>query len=338
MTDSVKTLSDMLLRDDSVSGDLLATLVAIAGSAQALAKIIASGPLGARLDKEVGENSDGDAQKLLDVLADELFADALSAVPVRWYASEERPEIDLLNTEGSLAVAIDPLDGSSNIDANISIGTIFSVFDAKEGGWESFCRAGREQIAAGYVVYGPQTCFVVATANHVYQFILHDGEFVSVSDELRIPDETREFAINASNYRHWAPPVRAFVDDCIAGEDGPYGENLNMRWVASLVAEAHRILKRGGIFLYPADARPGYDTGRLRLIYECAPIAFVIERAGGRATDGIDPILDMIPHTLHQRVPLVFGSSEKVCRVSAYHDLPEGEVSALFGRRGLFRA
>ena len=147
-----------------------------------------------------------------------------------------------------------------------------------------------------------------------------------------------EFAINASNYRHWAKPVRAYIDDCLAGDEGPHGKNFNMRWVASLVAETHRILSRGGIFLYPGDARPGYNQGRLRLLYECAPIAFLAEQAGGKATTGTDPILDRVPLSLHARAPFVFGTASKVDRVTNYYDLPEEEVSALFGNRGLFRA
>lgn len=154
---------------------------------------------------------------------------------------------------------------------------------------------------------------------------------------MAIPPQSSEFAINASNYRHWTKPVRAFIDDCIAGSEGPRGRNFNMRWVASLVAETHRIMTRGGVFLYPSDDRPGYEKGRLRLLYECAPIAFVVEQAGGRATDGCDPVMGKAATELHERTPFVFGSSEKVARVATYHDLPDTEVSALFGSRGLFR-
>ena len=338
MTAPEGTLESFLEGDCSVSEPLAITVTALAFVAETLAGVISSGPLNGRLGEEVGANSDGDRQKKLDVVADELFAGALAPTPVRWYASEERPTAEMLNPEGTLALAIDPLDGSSNIDVNISIGTIFSVFEAKESGVESFLRPGREQIAAGYVVYGPQTVFILATRTTLAQFVLHRGHFFLVSDSLRIPDRTTEFAINASNYRHWSRPIRAFVDDCIAGDEGPLGENFNMRWVASLVAETHRILTRGGIFLYPADARRGYGQGRLRLVYECAPIAFIVERAGGKATDGIDRILDLTPSELHQRTPLVFGTAEKVSQVCAYHDLPESEVSPLFGTRGLFRA
>lgn len=338
MTAQATTLEMFLDEEASVSAPVAEAIRALALTAETLAKVISGGSVTGRLGEEVGANSDGDRQKALDVVADELFAKALASTPVRWYASEERTDTQLLNPEGVLALAIDPLDGSSNIDVNISIGTIFSIFDAKETGWESFQRPGREQIAAGYFIYGPQTVLVLATTDSVAHFVLYDGAFVLSCANMRIPDRSTEFAINASNYRHWTAPIRAFIDDCLAGEEGPWGENLNMRWVASLVAEANRILLRGGIFLYPADARRGYASGRLRLVYECAPIAFIVERAGGKATDGIDPILDQTPSELHQRTPLVFGSADKVSRVSAYHDLPESEVSPLFGKRGLFRS
>jgi fructose-1,6-bisphosphatase I len=163
------------------------------------------------------------------------------------------------------------------------------------------------------------------------------GRFVSLGRIPAIPQESSEYAINASNYRHWEAPIRAYVDDCVAGADGPVGRNFNMRWIASLVAETHRILTRGGIFLYPSDGRKGYDKGRLRLVYECAPIAFLIEQAGGEASTGTDPVLDAVPDRLHARVPFIFGSANKVARLAAYFDLPEQETSALFNKRGLFR-
>ena len=185
-----------------------------------------------------------------------------------------------------------------------------------------------------------QTALVVTFGEGVRMYVLDHaaGRFVEAPRAPSIPEESSEFAINASNYRHWAKPVRAFIDDCLAGSEGPRGKNFNMRWVASLVAETHRIMTRGGIFLYPSDERKGYEQGRLRLVYECAPIAFLVEQAGGRATTGVDRVLDRIPASLHARTPLVFGTPDKVARVASYHDLPEQEVSALFGNRGLFRA
>ena len=271
-------------------------------------------------------------------LADRAFAEALAAAPVRWYASEERDAVEELSPAGSLAVALDPLDGSSNIDVNVSIGTIFSVYPALDDGEASFLRPGREQIAAGYVIYGPQTALLLTIGAGVAHFILdvRAGAFVLVTPARTIPEQATEFAINASNYRHWPKPIRAYIDDCIAGDQGPRGKNFNMRWVASLVAETHRILMRGGIFLYPADDRSGYERGRLRLVYECAPIALLVERAGGKATDSYDAVLDQVPDSLHARTPFVFGSADKVARVAAYFDLSPSEISPLFGQRGLF--
>lgn len=304
-----------------------------------LARRIARGPLDGRLDRTVGGNADGDAQKALDVLADAAFLAELRGTGIRWYASEEQDDVTELNPAGRLALAIDPLDGSSNIETNVSIGTIFSLREARDEGVASFLRPGHEQLAAGYIIYGPQCMMVVTFGDGVQDYLLDPatGLFTLVNTRLTIPEESAEFAINASNYRHWPKPVRAYIDDCIAGSEGPRAKNFNMRWIASLVAETHRILVRGGLFLYPRDARPGYADGRLRMVYECAPIALLIEQAQGRATDATTRILDKVPGSLHARTPFVFGSTSKVDRITAYHDLPEQEISALFGNRGLFR-
>ncbi|MBN2905525.1 MAG: class 1 fructose-bisphosphatase [Rhodobacteraceae bacterium] len=304
-----------------------------------LSRTIQRGPLGGALGASVGENLGGDTQKALDVMADEAFADRLKNASVRWYASEEQDEVVELDPKGKFALAIDPLDGSSNIDVNVSIGTIFSIFDAKDEGDPSFLRPASEQIGGGYIIYGPQTMLVVTFGKGTQEYLLDPDtkEFVLINEAVKVPESSREFAINASNYRHWPKPVRAYIDDCLAGEEGPRENNFNMRWVASLVAETHRILTRGGVFLYPGDSRKGYERGRLRMIYECAPIGFVIEQAGGLATDAQDPILSKTADTLHARTPFVFGSTDKVSRVAAYHDLPEQEINALFGNRGLFR-
>ncbi len=292
------------------------------------------------LNAPVGENADGDGQKALDVLADEMFADALRGCSVRWYASEEQTGVVELDRSGTLALAIDPLDGSSNIDVNVSIGTIFSIFDAKDDGEGSFLRPAEEQRAAGYFIYGPQTALVVTFGDGVFQFVMDPltRQFGAAGRISPLSEDADEYAINASNYRHWHSPVRAYIDDCLAGIDGPRAKNFNMRWVASLVAETHRILNRGGVFLYPADKREGYANGRLRMVYEGAPIAMLIEQAGGTATDGCDAILKKSAPALHARTPLVFGSRQKVDRIATYHDLPGNEASALFGTRGLFRS
>ena len=325
---------------EAIPSALYPAIAAIAGVARDLSAVIARGPLGAALGAEIGTNTDGDGQKALDVMADEAFAAALVGTGVRWYASEERDSVNEIDAGGTLALAIDPLDGSSNIDVNVSIGTIFSILPAEDDPKASFLRRGSDQIAAGYVIYGPQTAMVVSFGEGVRLYILDrdSGAFVLATGSVSIARSSREFAINASNYRHWLKPVRAYVDDCLSGTEGPRRANYNMRWIASLVAETHRILTRGGVFLYPADAREGYARGRLRMVYECAPIAFLITQAGGGATDGCDPILTRIPESLHARTPFVFGSAENVEQVSVYHDLPEQEISALFGTRGLFRA
>ena len=306
--------------------DALAPVIeALCEVSRDVAAIIAAGPLAGALGEGVGENTDGDQQKALDVMADEMFESRLRDTDVRWYASEEQEGVLELNPKGKYALAIDPLDGSSNIDVNVSIGTIFSVFEAVEDRESSFLRTAREQVAGGYVVYGPATALVVTFGDGTLMFTMDPdtGVFVLTNRRMQVSATSKEFAINASNYRHWRKPVRAYIDDCLAGETGPRDRNYNMRWVGSLVAEAHRILIRGGVFLYPADARPGYENGRLRMVYECAPIAFLIEQAGGKATDGCDAVMDQQAESLHARTPLVFGSAEEVDRVAAYHDLPD---------------
>jgi len=331
-------LAEWLESKSGMAPELQATLQCVAAGAVKLARRISTGGLIEPLGSELGENTGGDTQKALDVLADDWFMAALRPSPVRWYASEEQDEVVELNPGGTIALAIDPLDGSSNIDVNVSIGTIFSIFEAKAGADESFLRPGYEQVAAGYVVYGPQTSFVLTSGHGVQIFVLDHqvGDFRKLPAEPQIPTLNKEYAINASNRRHWDKAVRAYINDCDLGTEGPLGRDANMRWVASLVAETHRILMRGGIFLYPGDARKGYARGRLRMVYECAPIAFIVEQAGGRATNGTDRLLDQVPDALHARTPFVFGSSENVMRVASYYDLPDHEISPLFGKRGLF--
>jgi fructose-1,6-bisphosphatase I len=324
---------------------VLAKCIAVLAQAgAAIAEAVVRGPLQGSLGAQIGAaNADGDQQRALDVIADQKIVAALKQADVAYYASEEEEAILTLKADGALAVAVDPLDGSSNIDADISVGTIFSIFNASpNGATESFFRPGREQIAGGYIVYGPHIALVFTLCEGVAHFVLDpaDRTFRLIADNLRIAPSTREYAINASNYRHWVEPVRTFVDDCVAGAGGPHGKDFNMRWVASLVAETHRIFVRGGVFLYPADERKGYEKGRLRLLYEANPIALLAEQAGGGATDGFARILDQVASNLHQRVPLIFGSAEKVARIATYYTDAhyENTPSPLFGERGLFHA
>ena len=311
----------VVLPRDHVPAALFDTINAVCTVAIEVAGIIAKGALDQSLGHEVGENSDGDGQKALDVLADDMFEAALRDQSVRWYASEEQEDVLPLNPAGKYALAIDPLDGSSNIDVNVSVGTIFSIFKAKDDPIKSFLRPATDQIAGGYVIFGPQCSLVVTFGKGTQMYTLNPDtkQFLLVNAAVKIPASAKEFAINASNARHWGAPIKAYIDDVIAGSTGPIGKDFNMRWVASLVAETHRILSRGGVFLYPGDARPGYKNGRLRMVYECAPIAFLVEQAGGHATDGYQRLLDTSADALHARTPLVFGSSEKVDRVASYY-------------------
>ncbi len=287
---------------------LAKVILSLAGAASAIAAEIRM-PATA-LDAAAGAvNADGDTQKKLDVIADEIVLDALRGTGAAAYLSEEREEAIPLDPDGGLIIACDPLDGSSNIGVNVSVGTIFSVLPADGGDLQP----GRAQLAAGFFVYGPQTTLLLTTGSGTASFRMDDdGRFVMISENVRIPSEASEFAINASNRRHWPAPITRYVEGCLAGADGPRGHDYNMRWVASLVAETWRIISRGGVFLYPADARKGYAAGRLRLVYEAAPVAMLVEQAGGRATDGARDIMDITPDGLHQRVPLVFGAKNEV--------------------------
>lgn len=318
------------------------TIIAIAGAARSIAGLVGQGALVGQLGAVVGDNSQGDTQKALDVHANDLLIAALSGAPVAALASEELDEPLALDDAAPLAVALDPLDGSSNIDTNVSIGTIFSILPVLVGGGlgASFLQPGNRQKAAGYVIYGPQCALVLTLGEgtHVFTLDRETGSFDLTVPKVEIPATTREYAINASNERHWSIAVRTYIADCVAGREGPRGEDCNMRWIASLVAECHRILSRGGVFLYPRDARKGYEQGRLRLIYEANPIAWIVEQAGGKATNGVERILDIVPATLHQRTPLMFGSRAEVERVARYKT--ERHMvryrPPLFGERGLF--
>jgi fructose-1,6-bisphosphatase I len=264
---------------------------------------------------------------------------ALKNSPVAWMGSEEDKDPQALNEGAPLAVNIDPLDGSSNIDTNVSIGTIFSILPAQ--GENPLLQPGRNQLAAGYVIYGPQTALVLTLGEGTHIFWLHPcgEEFLLVKQNVQIPPKTREYAINSSNFRFWDDAIQAYVIDCTLGEDGPRHADFNTRWIASLVAESFRIFSRGGIYIYPDDSRSAYTKGRLRLVYEANPIAMLTEQAGGACTTGTERILDIEPSSLHQRVALVFGSKTEVEEIVHYYRAPHslGGRSPLFGQRGLFR-
>ena len=315
------------------------TLISLCSSAIQLSKEISLSDSEGNHRLLVGTNSDGDGQKQLDVIADEIFCTSLKDAGVGFYASEERETIETLNEDGDLGVAIDPLDGSSNIDCNVSIGTIFSIKEVrnKNHPQEDFFILGG-YLASGYFIYGPQTILVFTVGSGILKFLLNveDYKFNVVSSNMKIPEQTQEYAINSSNSRYWPAPVRSYVDELLDGYAGPRKKNYNTRWVASLVADTHRILERGGVFLYPGDDREGYSEGRLRKIYECGPIAFLVEQALGQATDGIEPIVGSYADDLHQRTPFVFGSKEEVETVKRFYEDPKSVDSPLFRTRGLF--
>ena len=295
----------------------LATAIArLAGAATRISAEIRA-PQSA-LDAVAGDvNADGDTQKALDVLADEIILEAARDAGAAAYMSEERAAAIPLAADGDFIIASDPLDGSSNIGVNVSIGTIFSVLPTDGAGLIN----GRRQLAAGFFVYGPQTTLLVTVGAGVASFRMNaDGDFRLIDDDVRIPEQSGEFAINTGNQRHWLPPVQRYIADCVAGADGPRGRDFSQRYVGALVAELWRIFCRGGVFLYPADSRDGFADGRLRLVYEAAPMALLVEQAGGRATDAVRDILDITPTAVHQRVPLVIGSREEVDEVGRQHE------------------
>ncbi len=336
---------DQAVALDARLGAAASVLRAVAAAAIEMSGLIDLGRLYGQLGaSRASTNTDGDVQKELDVLANDMFVGAFRQAPVAAVVSEEMSEPLVLDSAAQLAVAMDPLDGSSNIDANVSIGTIFSILPvlATANGSEShFLQPGRMQIAAGFVIYGPQTSIVFALGSGQTQIFTLDrraGQFYQAMSAPVIARESAEYAINASNYRHWEAPIRAFIDDCEQGTEGPLKRDHNMRWTGSLVADTYRILLRGGIFLYPGDQRPGYNHGRLRLLYEANPIGLIVERAAGIATDGVHPVLDIVPSAIHARVPLVFGSAGPVGLVARYHSDPQFcERAPLFGKRGLMR-
>ena len=341
-------------RFPGASGDLNALILDVSIACKAIARQVAFGELRAGAENAGGAiNVQGEVQKHLDVVSNALFVrQAEWSGHLAGMASEEMTapyQIPGQYPRGKYLLVFDPLDGSSNLDVNVTVGSIFSILRAPEEVIASgrdvidtdFLQPGTRQIAAGYALYGPSTMLVLSVGNGVVGFTLdHNlGEFKLTHPELRVPEDAQEFAINSSNSRFWEPPVKRYVDECLAGRTGPRGKDFNMRWIASMVAEAHRILMRGGVFLYPRDSKDPGKAGRLRLLYEANPIGFIMEQAGARASTGRQSVLGVQPEALHQRIALIFGSKNEVERIERYHQVgaTRDTPNPLFVERGLFR-
>ena len=308
-----------------VDPQLVSVVDSITITCKNIAERLRGGALSGLYGSAEQENVQGEIQKKLDVISNDLLKQALLANRnVAGIASEEEEQAIAGNAEGQYLVTFDPLDGSSNIDVNVTVGTIFSVLALPENctqvTTDTFLQAGRKQIAAGYVLYGPSVILAITTGNGVAMYNLgSDGVFYQTEDQIQVPETTEEFAINMSNQRFWQAPMQNYVNDLLLGEKGPLGKRFNMRWIASMVAEVHRILTRGGIFMYPYDNRDPSKAGKLRLMYEGNPMSFLIEQAGGASSDTQKPIMDVEPNHIHQRVPVILGSKEEVERVNRYH-------------------
>ena len=311
------------------SGDFTGLISDVVSACKQIAHDVNKGALIGVLGSAGSENVQGETQKKLDIITNEVFIKAnewgghLAAM-----ASEEMDDIYPIPAKypkGKYLITFDPLDGSSNIDVNISVGTIFSILRCPEGVTnptaDDFMQPGTRQVCAGYALYGPNTMMVLTTGNGVNGFTLDRdvGDFFLTHPNMTIPADTLEFAINASNERFWEAPVQRYVRECIAGKTGPRGVNFNMRWVASMVAEVHRILTRGGVFMYPKDTKDPSKAGKLRLMYEANPMSFIVEQAGGMSSTGYERIMDVQPNGLHQRVPVILGSKNEVERIVGYH-------------------
>jgi fructose-1,6-bisphosphatase I / sedoheptulose-1,7-bisphosphatase len=333
------------------SQDLGALLVDVAAAVKAISAMTAKGALGGYLGEHGGKNVQGEIQQKLDVLAHEVMVRSCEwGGLLAGMVSEELEEpypVPVEYTRGRYLLVFDPLDGSSNTDVNVSVGTIFSVLRHEHGEAPSapdYLQPGDRQVAAGYAIYGPATMLVISVGKGTHGFTLDReiGNFILTHPDLQIPADTSEFAINTSNARFWEPPVHRYVTECQAGKSGGRGRDFNMRWIASMVAEVHRILMRGGVFMYPKDTKDRTRPGRLRLLYEANPISLLVEQAGGRASTGSQRLMEVKPETLHQRVPLILGSRNEVERIERYHaewvsgaDRPFS--SPLFNERSLFR-
>ncbi|MDO4768783.1 MAG: class 1 fructose-bisphosphatase [Brachymonas sp.] len=316
-------------RNQQLPASLRALIETVADTCKRISVAVNKGALAEVLGSAGSENVQGEVQKKLDIIANDMLLQAnewggcLAAM-----ASEELDDISPIPAhypQGDYLLLFDPLDGSSNIDVNVSIGTIFSVLKKPAGASavqaQDFLQPGHQQVAAGYCIYGPQTTLALTLGQGVVMFTLdrEHGNFVLTQENVRIPEDTKEFAINMSNMRHWAAPMRRYIDECLQGQEGPRGKDFNMRWIASMVADVHRILTRGGIFMYPWDKREPNKPGKLRLLYEANPMSWLVEQAGGAAHNGQQRILDIQPQGLHERVSVILGSKNEVERVLQYH-------------------
>ncbi|MFE3442925.1 class 1 fructose-bisphosphatase [Nocardia sp. NPDC059180] len=347
MPEGLKTLTRYTIEEEhrhpGSSGEFSALVNVVATATKLIANQVTRGAiLASRGGAEPGESAPT-VHRELDALSNDIMV-----TETQWTGhlsallSEQMREVHQVPQErrhGKYLLAFDPLDGSSNIDVNLPVGTIFSVLRAEDDG---FCQPGARQVCAGFTLYGPATMLVLTTGSGVDGFTLDReiGAFVLTHPRMRIPDDTSGFAINAANERFWERPVRRYVHECLDGVDGPRGRDFNMRWVASLVADTFHILTRGGVYLYPRDTRPAAGPGRVSLLYGANPIAFIVEQAGGAASTGSERVLEVAPDDPHQRVPLIFGSRNEVERIERYHREPEAGPNfdtSLFGTRSLFR-
>ncbi|AKH68441.1 D-fructose 1,6-bisphosphatase [Spongiibacter sp. IMCC21906] len=314
------------LNQQNTAADLQSVLLGLADTSINISKALAKGALAGVLGAAGAENVQGEDQKKLDVIANDLIKNDLATLSaVRGLASEEETAVVACNLDGKFLVTFDPLDGSSNIDINSMVGTIFSVLSSDADGpvtESEFLQAGRHQKAAGYVLYGPSAMLVISTGNGVAMFTLDPdtGTYLLTDDQINIPKETAEFSVNMSNQRHWDPAMQRYISELMAGKEGPRGKNYNMRWVAAMVADVHRILCRGGLFTYPWDARKPEQAGKLRLMYEANPMGFLVEQAGGEIWTPEGKILDIQPDNIHQRVPVILGAAEEVNTCVSYHN------------------
>jgi len=351
---TTKTLTRFLIEEqrrfNHATGGFTGLVNDVRLACKRIARVIGKGALSDALGTAGTTNVQGEAQMKLDVLANDIFVRTNEwGGQLMGMLSEEMDDPYPIPAEyprGKYLLLFDPLDGSSNIDVNVSVGSIFSVLRCPEGISEptekDFLQPGTQQVCAGYAIYGPSTMLVLTTGRGVNGFTLDReiGEFMLTHPDITIEPDTSEFAINASNSRYWEPAIKRYVNECLAGQAGPRGRDFNMRWIASLVAETHRILMRGGVFMYPRDRKDLSKAGRLRLLYEANPIGFLIEQAGGRASTGHQPILEVQPQAAHERIGFVFGARHEVERIERYHrDHNDFEYDApLFGTRGLFKS